>query len=59
MDRRDTRIRATQFQIAEMTLRRQQRCFFARLTQPIVRARMSKLLLTKMGRPQGHGAPFK
>jgi hypothetical protein len=35
--------------MTELALRRQQRSFFARLTQPIGRARISKLMLAKMG----------
>ena len=41
------RIRPTKQEMTEMTLRRRQRSFFARLTQPLYRARMSKLMLIK------------
>jgi hypothetical protein len=35
--------------MTELALRRQKRGFFVRLTQPISRARISKLMLAKMG----------
>jgi hypothetical protein len=44
-----TRIRPTKPEMTELALRRQQRSFFVRLTQPIGRARISKLMLAKMG----------
>jgi hypothetical protein len=44
-----TRIRPTESEMTELALRRQKRGFFVRLTQPISRARISKLMLAKMG----------
>jgi hypothetical protein len=47
----------TNSEMTELDLRRQQRSFFARLTQPIRRARMSKLMLAKMGPHDGRRPP--
>jgi hypothetical protein len=44
-----TRIAPTESEMTELASRRKQRSFFARLTQPICRARISKLMLAKMG----------
>jgi hypothetical protein len=47
----------TKSEKTKMALRRRQRSFFARWTQPIHRARVSKLMLAKMGRQEESPSP--
>lgn len=52
-----TRIRPTKSESADAASRARQRSFFVRMTQPLLRVRMSKLMSAKMGRSPSGGAP--
>lgn len=58
MARLTVRITPTQSERAQMSLRWKRRSFFVRLTQPLYRARLNKLMLAKMGWRRDRDPPF-